>query len=95
MVCALLMTLGMVIMSFQGHPLTEYKPPRSISVFKDLFLQLQPSAVISLGVLLLILLPVLRVALTVILFLRERDWVYVAITSFVLAVLLFGLFTGQ
>ena len=57
---------------------------------------LKPFALIELGVLLLIATPVLRVAASVVLFLLERDRLYVAITSLVLAVLLVSiLFIGQ
>jgi uncharacterized membrane protein len=51
-------------------------------------------AVILLGMFLLILTPIVRVALSVIFFLAERDWLYVGITLFVLAVLAFSLFSG-
>ncbi len=51
----------------------------------------QPTAVIQLGVLLLILTPVARVAMTVWLFVEQRDPVFTAITLVVLAVLLLGL----
>ena len=54
----------------------------------------KPYAVIGLGVLLLIATPVVRVALSVFFFLEQRDWLYVAVTAIVLAVLLFGLFDG-
>ncbi len=54
----------------------------------------KPYAIVGLGMLLLIATPVVRVALSVFFFLAQRDWLYVAITVFVLAVLLFGLFSG-
>jgi uncharacterized membrane protein len=54
----------------------------------------KPYAIIELGMLLLILTPVVRVALSVFFFLAERDWLYVGITLFVLAVLVFSLFSG-
>jgi uncharacterized membrane protein len=53
-----------------------------------------PSAVISVGLMVLIATPVLRVASTVIYFLFKRDKVYLAITSFVLLVLIAGFFIG-
>ncbi len=43
---------------------------------------------IQLGVLALILTPVLRVVLSLVDFLAERDWLYAAITSVVLAVII-------
>jgi uncharacterized membrane protein len=48
---------------------------------------------IELGLLLLILTPVSRVLLSVIEFTRERDWLYVATTVIVLAILIYGLVT--
>ncbi len=54
----------------------------------------KPYAIIGLGMLLLIATPVFRVALSVFFFLAERDWLYVGITLFVLAVLILSFFTG-
>lgn len=48
-------------------------------------------AMVQVGLLLLIATPVLRVAYTALAFARRRDWVYVAVPSFVLAVILVGL----
>lgn len=47
--------------------------------------------VILLGILLLILTPVVRVAMTLLLFIKTRDWILFACAGFVLAVLLLGL----
>jgi uncharacterized membrane protein len=55
----------------------------------------QPDILITLGLLLLIALPILRVAMTVIIFLHERDWPFVGITLVVLTVLLSGIFLGR
>lgn len=52
-------------------------------------------SIIIAGLLLLIALPILRVALTVILFFHERDWPFMGITLFVLTVLLSGIFLGK
>lgn len=54
----------------------------------------KPYAIIGLGMLLLILTPIVRVALSVLFFLAQRDWLYVGITLFVLGVLSFSLFSG-
>lgn len=43
---------------------------------------------IMVGVLVLILTPVMRVVLSLVGFVRERDWLFAGITSFVLAVIL-------
>ncbi len=54
----------------------------------------KPYAIIGLGMLLLIATPILRVALSVVFFLAQRDWLYAGITVFVLAVLLLSLMAG-
>ncbi|HEV2175091.1 MAG TPA: DUF1634 domain-containing protein [Nitrospira sp.] len=48
------------------------------------------TAVVDVGILALIITPVLRVAMTVVLFFLQRDWVFVGITAIVLSVLLLG-----
>ncbi len=48
-------------------------------------------AIIQLGVLALILTPMTRVAMTAVLFLKERDQIFVTITTIVFLVLIFGL----
>jgi len=54
-----------------------------------------PRAVIVAGLMLLIALPILRVALTAVTFGLERDWLYVVLALFVLALLISGLLLGQ
>jgi uncharacterized membrane protein len=54
----------------------------------------KPYAIIGLGMLFLIATPVVRVALSVVFFLVERDWLYMGITLFVLTVLLLSLVAG-
>ncbi len=53
---------------------------------------LQPQAVITLGLLLLIATPVMRVAVSIVAFALEKDRRYVVITAIVLAILLFSVF---
>ena len=52
---------------------------------------LHARGVIQFGILLLILTPISRVAFTAVVFLAQRDYKFVAITIFVLAILLFSL----
>jgi uncharacterized membrane protein len=47
------------------------------------------------GIVLLIALPIARVAVTLVIFFIQRDFIYVGITAFVLAVLLLSLFLGR
>lgn len=58
-------------------------------------LALRPYGIIALGLVILIAIPVLRVAVSVIAFAVERDWLYVLITSFVLLVLLLSFVIGE
>ncbi|HEY3373160.1 MAG TPA: DUF1634 domain-containing protein [Prolixibacteraceae bacterium] len=51
-------------------------------------------AVIQLGLLLLIATPVARVVLSLLGFLMEKDWIYVAITALVLMILSLSLFSN-
>lgn len=54
----------------------------------------KPFAIIGLGLMVLITTPVVRVALSVLFFLAQRDRLYVAITLFVLGVLGLSLLSG-
>ncbi len=56
---------------------------------------LRSDAVIQLGLLLLIAVPILRVAVSIVAFAAERDWLYCAVTLLVLAILLFSLLGGR
>lgn len=53
------------------------------------------SAIVQLGVVVLIATPILRVAFTLLAFLHQRDRLYTVVTALVLAILLFSLFSGQ
>lgn len=54
-----------------------------------------PLAVIALGLLVLLATPLARVALSVVTFARERDWLYTGITLAVLAILLISFLLGK
>lgn len=79
----------------QGVMVDAAAPPASLGAFLHPASYADPLVLISLGIILLILLPVVRVALTVLIFIVERDRIYVAIATFVLGVLLFGLIFGK
>ncbi len=67
---------------------------RTVSIRASGALAGKPYSIIAFGIILLIATPVVRVAMSVLFFFSQRDWLYVAITLFVLAVLLGSLFTG-
>lgn len=68
--------------------------PRSLGEVGSQLLALHPQAFITLGLLLLIATPVVRVAISIISFELEHDRQYVVITCAVLAILLFSLISG-
>ena len=78
-----------------GIILNSIPVPQSFSDFMMGLSNANPDVIISLGLLVLIALPILRVSMTVVLFLIERDLVYLGITLFVLAALLTGVFMGK
>ncbi len=73
--------------SFHVAP-AEYTVLRSIVAGA---LHLDWLAVIQLGLLVLIATPVARVAISIVAFALERDWIYVGITVLVLAILMYSL----
>src|ERR1700730_2105927 len=75
---------------FQGEP-QEYRTVGGILREATTF---HGRGLIQLGLLVLIATPVARVLFSVIAFLYERDWTYVAITVIVLVLLCYSLFCG-
>ncbi len=69
--------------------------PNSLSDIFSGILALKPYAIIALGLIVLIAIPVIRVAVSVIAFAMERDRLYVFITAFVLAMLLLSFLIGE
>ncbi|MGZ3713851.1 MAG: DUF1634 domain-containing protein [Ktedonobacterales bacterium] len=55
----------------------------------------EPLAIISLGLLVLLATPVLRVIVSIVAFLLEGDWLYAAITTVVLLILVVSFFLGR
>lgn len=79
----------------RGEQLEATLVPRTPAAVWDLVAHGDPIGWAMLGLMLLIALPILRVALTVVVFLLERDWVYVALAGFVLAVLVASTLLGK
>lgn len=76
-----------------GYPVAGF--PHTISGVLAGVAQGKPYAVISLGLLVLLLTPVLRVAVSLGSFVVEQDRIYVVVTFYVLAVLIASFFLGQ
>ena len=77
--------------SFRGEP----EAIRTLYGIVQGVLAADSRSIIQFGLLLLISTPILRVAFTLVAFLLQRDRVYVAITSVVLVLLLYGLLYGR
>ena len=56
---------------------------------------LRSEAIIQLGLLVLIAVPIVRVSVSIVAFLLKRDWLYSVVTLLVLAILLFALLGGK
>jgi uncharacterized membrane protein len=78
-----------------GQLFSAAESPNSIAALEQGLFSLNSNSIISLGLLALILLPILRVAMTMILFLQKKDYIYVGITAVVLLVLLGSIFLGK
>lgn len=101
LISAFLVVLGGVLFFIQ-HPtesfnFTSFKgePDRlkHVGVIFSEAVELKSRAIIQLGLLLLIATPVARVMFSLIGFLIEKDWIYVAITFLVLAILGYSIFS--
>ena len=72
---------------FHGEP----EQLRSVSGIVHAALALRGEGLIQFGLLILIATPIARVALSLLVFLYQKDWVYVAVTLVVLGLLLYSL----
>lgn len=93
---ASVIAIGLVLYIIEGH--SGYPPAGFPTTLRGVGVGLatfRPYAVIALGLLLLILTPVIRVAAGIFAFLLERDTTYVVVTCYVLAVLIMSFFLGR
>ena len=75
---------------FRGEPI----PLRSIGGILSEVQQVHGRGLVQFGLLLLIATPIARVVFSVLGFVKQRDWLYVAITLIVLALLSYSLLSG-
>ncbi len=77
--------------SFQGEPaFLEHAGDVVRAAFSG-----RSEAIMQLGLLVLIAVPIFRVAVSIVAFLLKRDWLYSVVTAIVLGVLLFALLGGR
>jgi uncharacterized membrane protein len=77
--------------AFRGEPASL----RHLSAVVAAVLSGQSAALIQLGLLALIAVPIVRVAFSFFAFALERDWLYCVVTALVFAILLFSLLGGR
>jgi uncharacterized membrane protein len=80
-------------MAISGHGALGY-PHTFGGIIRRLF-HGEPLALIALGLLILLLTPILRVAISIVVFALEHDWLYTVITITVLIILLVSLLLGR
>jgi len=69
-------------------------PTTPIAIFQG-FIELKSYAIILTGLLILIATPVFRVGVSIIVFIKEKDYLYVKITSLVFLILLISFVLGK
>jgi uncharacterized membrane protein len=84
-----------ILFAPRGIPPGAETDPTSMRVVLDRLGPREPAAITDLGLLLLIVTPVITVAISLFSFVHERDWMYVGIAGFVLAMLMIGVFVGR
>ena len=100
-VSAAVIVVGIIMLVFHGLAgltggiATAMNFPPTFGAVLSGVAKLDPVSVITLGLLLMIITPVTRVAVSIIAFAMERDWRYVAITTVVLIVLLVSFALGK
>jgi uncharacterized membrane protein len=95
-----IVTMGAVLYLLRhGGQAADYRyfhgEPKNLASLKGILhyaIEGRGRGIIQFGLLLLIATPVARVAFSIFAFARERDWMYVTFTCFVLAVLCYSLF---
>ncbi|MBC1513973.1 DUF1634 domain-containing protein [Listeria booriae] len=92
---AAIILIGLLLLMFtgtSGYPGTTY--PTTLTAIFDGIAQFKPYAIVMFGLFCLILTPVLRVLVSFVTFLKEKDYLYVAITSIVLIILTISFLIG-
>lgn len=85
--------LMFLITGSSGYPGSTY-PTNPLLIFQGLA-SFKPYAIILTGLFILILTPVFRVGVSIIVFLKEKDYLYVKITALVFAILIVSFLLGK
>ncbi|MBA5849963.1 DUF1634 domain-containing protein [Clostridium sp. cel8] len=85
--------LMFLISGNSGYP-KDFYPTQPLDVLKG-FIALKSYSIILTGLMLLISIPILRVGISIIVFFKEKDFLYVKITSTVFIILIISLLMGK
>jgi uncharacterized membrane protein len=77
----------------QGH--VRYQNRESMAALASSALKGDPHSIMTIGLMMLTLVPLVRVAFCFLLFIKERDLIYVAFTAYVLIGLVAGVILGR
>jgi uncharacterized membrane protein len=88
-------TSGVIHTLLDGQRIAGYRPPAAPAPLLHGLFHLDPDTWMATGLILLISLPILRVGLTVVLFLLEGDFVFFGLTLAVFSVLLLSILLGR
>jgi len=88
-----LMVIGIVLQIVSGDPLPQVMIPPHM-IFTDIMAGL-PDGFFTLGLMMLIATPILRVAGSVIIYAYERDWRYTLVTGVVLTIVILSIILGR
>ncbi len=93
---------GLVYIHRHGNNIADYRDFKGVPEFVHTLpgiihgiITFRGRAIIQAGIILLIATPVVRVIFSAFGFILERDWLYLAITLIVLAIIIAGVFTGS
>lgn len=82
-----------IITGSGGYPNNSF-PTNLMRIFQGLF-QFKPYAIILTGLFILILTPVFRVGVSILLFIKEKDYAFAKITALVFVILLVSFLLGR
>ncbi len=95
-ISALFVLLGLTLFLFTGYSGYDGETfPTTIHDILTGFISLKPYGIINVGLILLILTPVFRVAVSIIVFIKAKDYLYAKITSLVLFILILSFSLGK
>ncbi|MBP2649925.1 MAG: hypothetical protein H6Q74_750 [Firmicutes bacterium] len=95
-ISATVIVVGMILFIASGEggfPGDTY--PTSFSTIWQGVLALKPYAIILLGLILLICTPIFRVGISILVFFKEKDWLYVGISFIVFIILISSFIFGK